>query len=148
MRKASTKKSRALANPILKGYSLPDIAKHLPVASQGLMLKRGQLMMDLRANPLSIYFAHQKEIQSLLTVKERTAPLRAEVKSSVLASIKPKRGSFFPSEAVLTQLVENINSFSEGQLIDLLKKKEQMTKEQFSELVLNSKPRQTEFKLK
>jgi hypothetical protein len=141
---------RERQTPLLKGYSLPTggITKHLSLSTQARMKVRGELMMELRADPLKVYATQEKEVAALLTPKERTAPLRSEIKSTILASLNPKKGSLFPSEEVLTRLVNNINSFSESQLIELLKKRSQVPAEQFKELVLNSKPQQLEFRLK
>jgi len=140
MKQRSVKKKVINSSPVLKGYSLPEMAKHLPVSSQKLMFKRGQLMMDLRANPLEVYGKSKNELLTFLSVRERTAPLRASVKGIVLASLKPKRGSYFVNEKTLTQLVENINLMTENQLLDLLAKQGKVSSEEFRELVLATTP--------
>ncbi|MFA5930822.1 MAG: hypothetical protein WC821_00755 [archaeon] len=146
--KKTVSKKIVSSTPPLKGYSLPSIAKFLSAESQQLMHKRGQLMIELRENPLEVYESHRKEILALLSPKERTAPLRAEVKNSVMISLTPKKGSYFPSPQILRKLTANINSFSEKDLIGLLKLRKKMSADSFRELILNSSPRQLDLVLK
>ena len=98
-------------------------------------------MLDLRANPLEVYKTRGEEVRALLFPKERLIPLRSELKNSVLPSLKPKRGSLFASEKMLKTLLDKITSFSESDLIELLKKREEIKdQKEFAELVLKFKP--------
>jgi hypothetical protein len=112
----------------------------LPPRTRERLQRKGDLLLALRRNPLETYKTRLHDLATLLTAEERMKTLRVIVKSPVVLSLKPEKNQFVPKSSTFDRINSIVNSLSESELIQLLKKQNTLTPSEYVTLVLSLNP--------